>query len=75
MPTEENKTKTWKTTATVDTYDEAVKQKEKLLKDNPSATVKIRRSEHGFRLKVWSLEAPKPTKKKKRKKKAKKKSE
>jgi len=69
MSTEENKTKTWKTAATVDTYDEAVEQKEKLLKENPSSTVKIRRGQHSFRLKMWSPESAKPTKKKKTKKK------
>jgi len=69
MSTEKTKPKIWKSAGDAVTYDEAAKQKQKLLKENPDAMVKIRRGHDSFRLKLWSPEVEKPPKKKKIKKK------
>ena len=58
---DENKTKTWKTKATVSTFEEASVIKGALLVENTNMLVKIRRSPKGdaFRIRFWKPEEPK----------------
>ena len=74
---DEVKTKVWETKATVRTFEEAKVVKDKLLAENPTMLVKIRRSARGaeeargesFRVRAWQPTEPKKSKSKKTKRK------